>query len=328
MKLFKSDFDKLYEDLSILNENIEDDTNTIINIKGQTCEFATPFLPVDRLYTNEFARPGIYIWRQKSSNAYYVGQAVNIQDRTKAHSRTPIHDSKKLHNAIKTYGIDDFEVAVIEFCSSSKAELNQLERKWIKKLNTFWDRHDHNLTPGGEGGKSGTLTFEDFKVLVEQLQTTGPDSLTFEELDNYWNFKQSNVSNINRGEYEYIRKYAEILGISFPIRSREDTERIAREHGKEKNPQYKTWNLVVTYAHINSDGKYELISSEILGTFRGHSEAWDTICDIERTKYGTSEEDIIKTYNTFNRKGKKGAACFDELAFRKYARKYTLELIE
>lgn len=127
MKLFRSDFDKLYEDLSILNEDVEADTNTTINIKGQNYDFATPFLPVTSLYTKEFARPGIYIWRQKSSNAYYVGQAVNIQERTKTHSKAPVRDSKKLHNAIRAHGTSAFTVAVIEFCSSSKAELNQRE---------------------------------------------------------------------------------------------------------------------------------------------------------------------------------------------------------
>ena len=332
-------FDKcndLWEDTAVLDKpSIADDmfahalnkTKATVRIKGQSYEFVTPFLPVDRLCTEEFARPGIYIWRQESSNAYYVGQAVNIQERTKIHSMAPIRDSKKLHNAIRAHGTSAFTAAVITFCSANKQELNDLEKHWITELNTFWDKNDFNLTPGGEGGKGGTLTLDDFKVLVKQLQNTGPDALTFAELESYWKFKPSNMRKINSGEYAYIREYAETLGISFPIRPIEDVGRIARSRVKEINPQYKIWNLVVTYAHINNKGKYEQIGSELLGTFRGHDDAWDALCDIERTKYGTSEEDMIRTCLNFY-KSNRGAACFDEIAYKRFARRYTLEPVE
>jgi predicted GIY-YIG superfamily endonuclease len=332
-------FDKcknLWEDTAVLDKpSVADDmlahalnkTKSTVRIKGQSYEFITPFLPVDKLCTEDFAKPGIYIWRQESSNAYYVGQAVNIQERTRTHSKAPVRDSKKLHNAIRAHGTSAFTVAVIEFCSSSKAELNQREVYWIDELDTFWDPQDFNLTPGGEGGKGGTLTFEDFKVLVTQLQNTGPDALTFAELESYWKFKPSNMRKINSGKYAYIREYAETLGISFPIRPTEDVDRIARSRVKTTNPQYKTWNLVVTYAHINSKGKYEPTGSELLGTFRGHDDAWDALCEIERTKYGTSEEDMIRTCLNFY-KGNRGAACFEEIAYKRFARRYTLEEIK
>lgn len=310
--------------------DIFDNQSTVsVYIKGKPYDFVTDFLPItkDGILNEKYSRAGIYIWKQESSGAYYVGQAVDIQDRTLSHCRAPNRDSKKLHNAIKAHGITDFKVAVIEFCSAAKEELNRLEIEWIEELNTFWDRHDHNLTPGGEGGKGGTLTFEDFKVLVEQLRTTGEDALSFTELGSYWGFKgHDNISDINKGRHAYIKRYAKKLNVTFPIRSTEDKNRTAHDKFKVNNPQYKDWNLVVTYGQLNSAGQYEVTGKEILGRFRGKDDAWVALCEIERTKYGTSKEDMARTKSTFS-KGTRGAACFKEIAYRKFARRYTLEPI-
>lgn len=333
-------FDKckdLWEDTVVIDKPIiADDMLTqalnkpksTVKIKGRSYEFMTPFLPVDRLYTEEFARPGIYIWRQDSSNAYYVGQAVDIQKRTRMHSKAPIRDSKKLHNAIRARGTSAFTVAVIEFCSANKQELNNLEKYWIAELNTFWDRNDFNLTPGGEGGKGGTLTREDFEVLVEQLRQTGPDALDFTELGRYWGYNYSAISDINRGDYFYIKEYGEELGITFPIRQTKDVVQVGHDRQREKNPQSKLWNLVVTYGRLDERGSYEEVGKEILGTFTGRENAWRKIIEIEKTKYGTSDEELRRARGNFFKGGGRGAAGFDEIAYRKFARRYTLEPVE
>lgn len=337
-------FDKckdLWEGTAVLDKpSIADDmlahvlskTKSTVKIKGQSYEFVTPFLPIDKLCTKEFARPGIYIWRQDSSDAYYVGQAVNIQKRTLTHSKAPVRDSKKLHNAIKVHGITDFKVAVIEFCSAAKDELNRLEIDWIAELNTFWDRHDFNLTPGGEGGRGGTLTREQFEVLVEQLRQTGPDALDFTELAGYWGFKDhSNIRKINLGLSDYTREYAEELGITFPIRQVEDVIQVGHDRQREKNPQSKLWNLVVTYGRLNERGRYEEVGKEILGTFTGHENAWRKIVEIEKTKYGTSDEELLSVRDTFKKSNQSASANIDKLSDKRGAkgvRRYTLEPIE
>jgi hypothetical protein len=329
----------LWEDTAVLDKpSVADDmlahalnkTKSTVIIKGQPHEFVTPFLPIDKLCTKEFARPGIYIWRQDSSDAYYVGQAVNIQERTKTHSNAPVRDSKKLHNAIRAHGTSAFTAAVITFCSANKHELDRLEQEWIEKLNTFWDRHDFNLTPGGEGGKGGTLTLDDFKVLVEQLRNTGRDALDFTELGAYWGFERSNIRKINNGISAYIRRYGEILGIDFPIRPAEETSRVGHVKGQEKNPQRKTWNLVCTYGRLNDAGKYEVTGREIIGTFQGHDDAWDALAIRETTKYGTSEEELASVVLSFY-KGDRAAANISKLSNKrgaKGARRYTMEPVE
>ena len=320
----------LWESTAVLDRPKEATSSTVsVEVKGKTYSFATDFLPItkDGILNERYKRPGIYIWRQESSGAYYVGQAVNIRNRTNTHCSAQVRDSKKLHNAIKTHGITDFKVAVIEFCSAAKDELNRLEIDWIAELNTFWDRHDHNLTPGGEGGRGGTLTRENFEVLVEQLRQTGPDALDFTELGRYWRYHCSYIADINSGEVQYIKEYGEELGITFPIRQAKDIGQIGHDRQREKNPQSKPWNLVVTYGHLNERGRYEEVGKEMLGTFIGRENAWRKIVEIEKTKYGTSDEELLRARGNFH-KGNQGAACFDEIAYNKFARRYTLETIE
>jgi hypothetical protein len=332
----------LWEDTAVLDRpstadaddmlaHVLNKTKPTVIIKGQPHEFVTPFLPIDKICTKEFARPGIYIWRQDSSDAYYVGQAVNIQERTLIHSRTPVRDSKRLHNAIKAHGITDFKVAVIKFCSAAKDELNRLEIEWIAKLNTFWDRHDLNLTPGGEGGKGGTLAREKFEVLVEQLRQTGEDALDYTELGRYWGYDRSTIRNMNLGKLQYIKAYGEELGITFPIRQEEDVDQVGRDRQREKNPQSKQWNLVCTYGRLNDAGRYEETGREILGTFIGHENAWRKLIEIERTKYGTSDEEFRRVRGTFHKEIQSASANMGKLSDKrgaKGARRYTLEPVE
>lgn len=331
----------LWEDTAVLDRpstaddmltHVLNKTKSTVIIKGQPHEFITPFLPIDKLCTKEFARPGIYIWRQDSSDAYYVGQAVNIQKRTLTHSKAPVRDSKKLHNAIRVHGTSAFTAAVITFCSASKQELDDLEKRWIEKLDTFWDRNDFNLTPGGEGGRGGSLSIDDFKVLVEQLRQTGPDALDYTELAGYWGFKKhSNIRKINLGLSDYTREYAEELGITFPIRPEEDVAQVGHDRQREKNPQSKHWNLVCTYGRLNDAGRYEETGREILGTFIGHKNAWRKLIEIERTRYGTSDEEFRRVKGTFHKEIQKASANMGKLSDKygaKGARRYTLEPVE
>ena len=323
----------LWESTAVLDRPKEATLSTVrVEVKGKTYNFATDFLPItkDGILNERYKRPGIYIWRQESSGAYYVGQAANIRDRTNIHCKAQVRDSKKLHNAIKAHGITDFKVAVIEFCSAAKDELNRLEIKWIAELNTFWDRHDHNLTPGGEGGRGGALTLEDFKVMVEQLRNTGEDALDFTEIGRYWGFERSNIRKINNGMSTYIKQYGETLGIDFPIRPTEETNRVGHTKGQANNPQRKSWNLVCTYGRLNDAGKYEVTGREIIGTFQGHEDAWDALAILETTKYGTSEDELSKVVLSFY-KGNRAAANIGKLSDKrgaKGARRYTLEPIE
>lgn len=60
----------------------------------------------------------------------------------------------KLHNAIRKYGVENFNITLLEQCES-KIQLDERERYWIKALNAQDSTVGYNMASGGEGGSGG-----------------------------------------------------------------------------------------------------------------------------------------------------------------------------
>ena len=70
---------------------------------------------------------GIYLIRNKVNNKVYIGQSIDIKRRIKEHIRSaqPEKYNKKserdsntpIHRAMQKYGIDNFEIQILEKCS-------------------------------------------------------------------------------------------------------------------------------------------------------------------------------------------------------------------
>jgi group I intron endonuclease len=97
---------------------------------------------------------GIYKITNTVNGKVYIGQSVNIYARWKVHKTGYVHEKscRRLHSAMKSYGIDKFSFEIIEITSNDKNILNSLEKKYIKKYHTFIDDpkcQGYNLTDGG-----------------------------------------------------------------------------------------------------------------------------------------------------------------------------------
>ena len=92
----------------------------------------------------------IYVAECTVTGKRYVGQTVQGLEKRQADHR---RDSKRLDNrfyrAIRKYGWDNFNWAVIVEGVESVESLNSLEQYWIKELDTF--KNGYNSTTGGEG---------------------------------------------------------------------------------------------------------------------------------------------------------------------------------
>jgi group I intron endonuclease len=77
----------------------------------------------------------IYIGQDLNNNVNYLGSGL------------------RLNNAIKKYGIENFEKEIIEYCKS-KEELNEREKFWIKKYNAQDRNIGYNIADGGTGGRT------------------------------------------------------------------------------------------------------------------------------------------------------------------------------
>ena len=232
MFIQENDFLKTYNEIDCLWEDtsVEQKPSVATTVKGQQYKFITSFMPAEHLTKEDFSRSGIYIWQRlpqkNKAPAYYVGKAKNLYERTKQHIKPGEQDSVALHAALKKYGLDKFVFAVIEFCTIEK--LNDRERFWIKELNTYLDKQDYNLTPGGDGGRGlWKVTPEMFEQIIDQLQNS---TLTFHEIGDIWGLHPTTIGDINKGRFEYVKELlsASNIDITFPIRSNDS--KIGRAH--------------------------------------------------------------------------------------------------
>lgn len=87
----------------------------------------------------------------------YIGQtSISIEERFKQHCYNSFNHKKgkdeydyPLHRAIRKYGVDNFEISLIEECNDDL--LNEKEIYYIKKYHGYDD--GYNATLGGDGNK-------------------------------------------------------------------------------------------------------------------------------------------------------------------------------
>ena len=103
----------------------------------------------------------IYLWRNKTNEKLYVGQAKDFRERTKKHKRASFNENQKcdynvpLHSAIRKYGIDNFEVCILEFDLNDFEKMNEKEIFYIKKFDTLTNnKKGYNVSSGGGNGNN------------------------------------------------------------------------------------------------------------------------------------------------------------------------------
>ncbi len=93
---------------------------------------------------------GIYKITNLINGHAYIGQSKNIYIRQNQHHRYEYKNESrqnfKLYQAFKKYGLDNFEIEVIELCPVE--QLNEREIYWISYQDTF--KHGYNMTEGGQ----------------------------------------------------------------------------------------------------------------------------------------------------------------------------------
>ncbi|WMU08104.1 putative intron-associated endonuclease 1 [Clostridium phage vB_CtyS-FA67] len=92
----------------------------------------------------------IYVAENIINGKRYVGQTIRkFEERQAQHKKDSERLDFKFYRAIRKYGWDNFNWAVIVEGVESVESLNSLEQYWIKELDTF--ESGYNSTTGGEG---------------------------------------------------------------------------------------------------------------------------------------------------------------------------------
>lgn len=127
---------------------------------------------------------------------FYIGLAKNYKRRWASH----IHNSKNekntlpLYNAIRKYGIDNIKFEVIDNAKTQE-ELNNLEKEYIKKYNTWFfaeNSNGYNMTIGGEG-------ISGYKFTKEQL----------ENIKNFWKENSEAREKASQKTIDYFKNNPE-----------------------------------------------------------------------------------------------------------------------
>ena len=93
----------------------------------------------------------IYLIKNKVNNKKYVGQTINFKKRKRVHLlhlKNNDHHNKHLQNSYNKYGIENFNIKIIEN-NIKRKNLDEKEVYWINYYNTY-NGDGYNLTPGGK----------------------------------------------------------------------------------------------------------------------------------------------------------------------------------
>jgi group I intron endonuclease len=133
----------------------------------------------------------IYQIINKKNNKIYVGKTTDtIESRWKEHCqdyKKECNEKRPLYDAMKKYGINNFEISELEKCSLE--ELNEKECYWIEILGSF--KNGYNATKGGDGKAYADYDlifslFNEGKNIKEIKSITEYDCATIKKaLENY-----------------------------------------------------------------------------------------------------------------------------------------------
>lgn len=113
---------------------------------------------------------GIYAWINEINGKVYIGRSVNlykrVYDEMNGFQNGKEQNMKKLFNAIKKHGIENFRVVKLEECS--KENLNTLEKFYIEHYDS--KNNGYNCTFGGEGTHGHIVSNEQKQKQRESLR--------------------------------------------------------------------------------------------------------------------------------------------------------------
>jgi group I intron endonuclease len=116
----------------------------------------------------------IYLVKNKINGKQYVGQTTtSLKERWYHHCYRCNHTAPRdgvslLHNALRKYGKDAFDISVLQECENIE-ELNAAEDEWIRNLKTK-SPNGYNLRDGGNNGRLSEITKQKLREVPHTLE--------------------------------------------------------------------------------------------------------------------------------------------------------------
>lgn len=154
----------------------------------------------------------IYGYKNKINNKWYVGQtSIPLEERHRLHISGAMHEKASdynclFHKKIREYGIDNFELQILEEVPN-KCDLDEKEQYWIEKKGSFVKNgNGYNLTIGGQRRKNNEnyidirarfQTQEEIKKVIEEIKDLNNSLIN---LANKYQVSLSLICSINSGK--------------------------------------------------------------------------------------------------------------------------------
>ena len=222
----------------------------------------------------------IYLYINKINGHKYVGQAKNFNNRHYGH----ISESKRKHrkeynypfnNAIRKYGIENFEIIILKEDLSTQCLMNFWECYYIEKYNCL-TKNNYNISSGGSNGNP--LEGKTEEEIMEWKRKIGEKSKQYWENKTEEEMKEfsKKMSKMNKGKIlsdehkQRIKEnHANVKGENHPMYNKHHSEtakqKISDNHadfGGSKNPKAKkvsqydmNGNLIKIWDYIGQASK-------------------------------------------------------------------------
>lgn len=145
---------------------------------------------------------GVYLFRNKVNGKCYVGQAIKLRKRLLDHWNHYLsnrYEHIPLYRAFKKWGIDNFDLVILEtihnaLAPDTKDKLDELEKKYIEKYNSYGDT-GYNATKGGDAGVLGLKQTDETKERIRQasLKTAREQNINTENWIKAKNIKTGEI---------------------------------------------------------------------------------------------------------------------------------------
>ena len=195
----------------------------------------------------------IYKITNRINGKSYIGQSNDCNRRFQEHIRGD-HCTSLIHLAIKKYGIQNFDLTILEH---NIENFNEQEQFWIKYYKTNNRDYGYNILAGGENpptltGEDSSLAKISNKTFHEIEETIQNSKLSFIEIAQKYGLSETYISQINRG---IARR---TLGLLYPLRP---SQNLQIEEEKIDKIIYE-----LTYTHLPIEHiakKYKISNSTI-----------------------------------------------------------------
>ena len=152
----------------------------------------------------------IYCYTNKINGHKYVGQTNNLQRRIREHKSCAFNPNASsyndlIHQKIRQYGIDNFEITVLEkIYTEDISIINEKEQYWVDKLISFRGFGQGYNSDKGGGNKlyNSILTSEQIQNLKQDIK----NGIAYIDLQSKYNISTSFISSINNGIYFFDKK--------------------------------------------------------------------------------------------------------------------------